>query len=98
MTAAAEGLGRAAAPPPPLPATRSAERRASAKALELQLLATAGGIAGYFRIYDSTETTCGIQGLITDTAGAGPMKLSTTTIVAGQPVTVATFTLTAPNA
>jgi hypothetical protein len=56
------------------------------------------GTAGYFRIYDSTGTDCGMQGECTDTAGAGPMKLSTTTITMGEPVTVATFTITGGNA
>jgi hypothetical protein len=60
--------------------------------------ANAGGTAGYFRIFESTGSTCHIQGNCTDTAGAGPMKLSTTTIVSGEPVTVASFTLTDGNA
>jgi len=60
--------------------------------------ANATGTAGYFRIFDSTGSTCGIQGACTDTAGAGPMKLSTISIVSGEPVTVATFTLTDGNA
>ena len=62
------------------------------------LLANNSGTAGYFRVYDSTISTCGIQGECTDTAGAGPMKLSTTVITAGEPVVVASFTLTAGNA
>ena len=60
--------------------------------------ADATNTAGYFRIYDSTITTCGMQGLCTDTAGAGPMKLSSTAVVSGEPVTIATFTLTDGNA
>jgi hypothetical protein len=62
------------------------------------LLANATNTAGYFRIYDSTGTTCHMQGECTDTAGAGPMKLSSTAIVSGEPVTVATFVLTDGNA
>lgn len=62
------------------------------------LLANATNTAGYFRIYDATITTCHMQGECTDTAGAGPMKLSSTAIVSGEPVTVATFTLTDGNA
>lgn len=61
------------------------------------LSANATGTAGYFRIYDSTISTCHLQGECTDTAGAGPMKLSTTAVVATEPVTVATFALTAGN-
>ena len=59
--------------------------------------ANADGTAGYFRILDSTGTTAGIQGECTDTGGAGPLKLSTTAIVSGQPVTIASFTLTSGN-
>lgn len=62
------------------------------------LTANATGTAGYYRIYNSAGTVCGEQGECTDTAGAGPMKLSTTSIVAGEPVTVATYTKTAGNA
>jgi hypothetical protein len=62
------------------------------------LSANAGGVAGYFRLFEDTGTTAYVQGDITDTAGAGPMKLSSTTIVVSEPVTVVTFTLTGPNA
>ena len=62
------------------------------------LTADATGTAGYFRVYDTSETTCHIQGEVTDTAGAGPMKLSSTAIVSGQPVTIATFAITDGNA
>jgi hypothetical protein len=62
------------------------------------LTADDDGTAGYFRIYDNAGTTAHAQGDITDTAGAGPMKLSSTAIVSGEPVTVVTFTLTGPNA
>jgi hypothetical protein len=59
--------------------------------------AAATGTAGYFRILDSTGTTTGIQGECTDTAGAGPMKLSSTAIVSAEPVTISTFALTTGN-
>jgi hypothetical protein len=62
------------------------------------LSANAGGVAGYFRIFEDTGTTAYVQGDITDTAGAGPMKLSSTTVVVSEPVTVVTFTITGPNA
>lgn len=60
--------------------------------------ANASGTAGYYRIYDNTGTTCHEQGECTDTGGAGPMKLSSTAIVAGEPVTIATYAITAGNA
>jgi hypothetical protein len=62
--------------------------------------ADATGTAGHFRIYDGTGTVCHIQGTVSETAGAGDMKLNQATadIVAGQTVTIATFTLTDGNA
>jgi hypothetical protein len=60
--------------------------------------ADAGGTAGHFRIYDSLLTTCGLQGSITVTGGAGDMTLDNTTIVAGQTVTITSFVLTDGNA
>lgn len=62
------------------------------------LTAADTGVAGYWRLYDTTDTTCLWQGECTDTAGAGPLKLSTTTITSGEPVTVVSWTFTAPNA
>lgn len=59
--------------------------------------ADADGTASYFRVYSSDGTTCHMQGSCTLMAGAGPMKLSTLTIVTGMPVTVTMFTLTAGN-
>jgi hypothetical protein len=60
--------------------------------------ADAGGVCGHFRIYASDGTTCHAQGTVTATGGGGDMTLLTTTIVAGQPVTVTGFTLTDGNA
>lgn len=60
--------------------------------------ANAGGTAGWFGVWESTGTTRHIQGEVTDTGGAGPLKLSTTAITSGEPVTIVTFTLTAGNA
>ena len=60
--------------------------------------ANATGTAGYFRLLESTGTTTAVQGECTDTGGAGPMKLSTTSIVSGEPVTIVTFTITDGNA
>lgn len=60
--------------------------------------ADATGTAGYFRILDSTGTTCHAQGTITATGGGGDMTLDNTSIASGQTVTVTGFTLTAGNA
>jgi hypothetical protein len=60
--------------------------------------AGSGTTAGYFRIYDSTNTTCHMQGTITVTGGGGDMTLDNTSIAQNQSVTVNTFTVTAGNA
>lgn len=62
------------------------------------LSADATGTAGHFRIYDSTGTTCHLQGTVTATSGGGDMEVSSTSFTAGQSFTVTTFTLTDGNA
>jgi hypothetical protein len=59
--------------------------------------ADASGTIGYFRIYDSTGTTCHLQGSITATGGGGDMTVDNTNVAAGQVVTVTAFTLNAGN-
>lgn len=60
--------------------------------------ADATGTAAHFRIYDSTGTTCHLQGTITATAGGGDMELDNTSLASGQQFTVTSFTLTDGNA
>ena len=55
------------------------------------------GTAGYFRLYDSTGTTCHMQGTVTASGGGGDMIVSSTSFTAGQSFTVNTFTLTDSN-
>lgn len=61
------------------------------------LSADATGTAGHFRLYDSTATTCHMQGTITATGGGGDMEVSSTGFTAGQSFTITTFTLTDGN-
>jgi len=70
------------------------------KALNGTFNGTAGaaGTAGYFRIWDSTGTTCHEQGTVTATGGGGDLTLDNTSIANGQTVTIATKTYTAANA
>ena len=56
------------------------------------------GTAGYFRIYESTGTTCHLQGTVTATGGGGDLTLDNTSIATGQSVTITGFTLTDANA
>lgn len=60
--------------------------------------ADATGTAAHFRIYDSGGSTCHLQGTVTATGGGGDMTLVTTSLVATQPVTISSFTLTDGNA
>lgn len=60
--------------------------------------ANATGTAGYFRIYDSTGTTCHMQGTVTATGGGGDLQLDNTSIATGQSVTISSFSITAANA
>lgn len=60
--------------------------------------ASGTGTAGYFRIMDSTNTTCHIQGTVTATGGGGDITIDNTSIASGQTINVNTFTLTAGGA
>lgn len=57
------------------------------------LSANAGGTAGHFRVYDSTGTTCHIQGSVG--TSAADMIVQNTSIASGQQITVTAFTLNA---
>jgi len=56
------------------------------------------GTAGYFRIWDSSGTTCHFQGTVTATGNGGDMELNTVTFATNDIFTVTTFTLTDANA
>jgi hypothetical protein len=60
--------------------------------------ADAAGTAGHFRIYDSTGTTCHLQGTVSITGGGGDLVLDNTNIAVGQVITVVSFTISAGNA
>lgn len=59
---------------------------------------SASGTVGYFRIYDSTGTTCHNQGSVTATGGGGDMTMDNTSAAAAQAWTVNSFALTSANA
>ena len=70
--------------------------------------ADATGNGKYFRIFDSTGTTCHMQGTVSITSGSGDLKFNAPdagganagfpAFVAGQAVTITSFSLTAANA
>ena len=50
-----------------------------------------------FGIYDSTETTCHLQGSVTITAGGGDMTLDAVALTIGQQTVITTFTIVDGN-
>lgn len=56
------------------------------------------GTAAHFRIYESTATTCHIQGTVTATGSGGDMTVDNAVFAAGQDFTITAFTLTDGNA
>ena len=56
------------------------------------------GQATYFRVYDSTGTTCHIQGVISVNGAGGDMIVDNPNFYAGQAFIINTFTLTDANA
>jgi hypothetical protein len=59
--------------------------------------ASTGTAATFFRIYDSTNTTCHMQGTVTGSSGGGDMTLDNNSIANAQTLTVNTFTITGGN-
>lgn len=58
--------------------------------------ATATGTATFFRIFDSANVAV-FDGDVTDTAGTGDLKVSSTSILTGIDVTVVSLTTTMPK-
>lgn len=60
-------------------------------------VATTGGTAGYFRLFDSAGTTCHEQGTVAATGA--DMNLSPSAVLAAsQPISITAFSLTDANA
>lgn len=84
-----------------LPSDWMAAASSGAKALSgtwQDASANATGTAAHFRIYESSATTCHIQGSVTITGGGGDLTLDNTSIASGQAITITSFTLTDGNA
>ncbi len=84
-----------------LPADWMSTASAGSKALLgtwQDLLADAAGTVGHFRIYDSTGTTCHVQGSVTATGGGGDMQLDNPVLALSQRVDVTAFSVTEGNA
>ncbi len=84
-----------------LPATWMAAASARSKSLSGSWTTTGlaaagtGTTIGYFRIYDSTGTTCHDQGTVTVTGGGGDLTVDNVSLAQNQNITVTSFTLTA---
>jgi hypothetical protein len=59
--------------------------------------AVSTGVAGHFRILDSSGTTCHAQGTVTLTGGGGDMTMDNTNLASSQAVTINTGTITDNN-
>lgn len=60
--------------------------------------ADSAGSAGHFRIWDSSKTTCHMQGSVTATGGGGDMTVDNVVFASAQDFKVTGFTLTDSNA
>lgn len=58
--------------------------------------ADATGTAAHFRIYESTGTTCGLQGTVG--VGSGDLQVDSTSFTSGQSFSITGFTITDGNA
>jgi hypothetical protein len=63
-----------------------------------QANAIASGVAGHYRLYDSSGTTCHEQGTLTVTSGGGDIELQNLNINVGQSVTITAKSWTDGNA
>jgi hypothetical protein len=60
--------------------------------------ADAAGDAAHFRIFDSGDSACEMQGDITATSGGGDIEVDNITFAIGQQFTITAFTITCGNA
>lgn len=75
----------------------NASAGSKAKAGTWTLNGIAAGSAGHFRVYDSSGTTCHMQGTVTATGGGGDMTMDNVVVANLQVITVNTFTITSAN-
>lgn len=60
--------------------------------------AGAAGTLGYYRLFDSTATTCHMQGSITASGGGGDLTVDNVNVANGQTVNVTSWSITDGNA
>jgi hypothetical protein len=60
--------------------------------------AIGSGQTSCFRIYDSAQTQCHLQGSVSGAGGGGDMTVDNTSIVPGQVITINSMTLVEANA
>jgi hypothetical protein len=95
--AAATGTGLFSSRLAPDWAANAANGSKSFNNLPLSGTAIATGTAGYFRIMDSTATTCHMQGTVTESGIGGDMIIDNADILNGQPVNITGFIITDGN-
>lgn len=60
--------------------------------------ADATGTAAHFRLFETTGTTCHMQGTVTATGGGGDLEIDNTSVVATQQVNLTSWSLVAGGA
>lgn len=75
----------------------SAAAGAKAKLGTWQASAVGTASASYFRITDSAQANCHVQGLVSQSTASGEMVVDNSVVATGQVVTVNSFTITAGN-
>lgn len=65
--------------------------------LPVSTLAISKGLAGHYRITDSTGTTCHEQGSITRANGGGDLRLDNVVIATAQPIQLVAWSKSAPG-
>jgi hypothetical protein len=78
-------------------AANAANGSKSLNNLPLSGTAIATGTAGYFRIMETTATTCHMQGTVTESGLGGDMTIDNADILNGQPVNITGFIITDGN-
>jgi hypothetical protein len=66
--------------------------------IPIQVSAVGAGTAAHYRMKDSTDATCTMQGSVTATGGGGDLTVDNAVIAVGQQVQITGWTITAPGA
>jgi hypothetical protein len=77
--------------------TTTASIALSAAVSDTSAPAPGTNVAGYFRLWDSTATTCYFQGTVGATGSGDDLELASTSITQGDTVTISLLTISLPT-